>query len=260
MHYCPFFSLVVFKATDGDKVVMKRLRCKSWQCPYCAKENRRLWAKHLRKRLPRVAVDWWFITLTAHENTRTPENSLENIRTNIDRLFKRLRRIYAKIDYVRVYEVHAKGAFHAHLIASGLSNRVQRHIAGNGVPYWRATMAERGKGNLSIRTWFRRTARNLGMGYMVDVSQVNGTREIIAYVVKYLTKDAQNFQAKNLRRVQTTQRIGGLREAGDGGWKVKARVFRSDLPQGKSLYDADRKLQIPDEYWQQNLTYPRPGE
>jgi hypothetical protein len=260
MPYCPFFSLIVFKDTDGDKVLMKRLRCKSWQCPYCARENRRLWAKHLRKRLPRVASDWWFITLTAHEKQRTPENSLENIRTNIDRLFKRLRRIYGKVDYVRVYEVHKKGAFHAHLIVSGLSARVQRDTARNGVPFYRPTLADKGKGNLSVRTWFRKTCRSFKMGYMVDVQAVNGIREVIAYIVKYLTKDAQDFEAKNLRRVQTTQRIGALRTAGDTGWRVKARVFRSDVPQDKSLYDADRKLQIPDEYWQENLTYPRPGE
>lgn len=239
---------------------MQRLRCKSWDCPYCAKENRRQWAQHLRRRLPRVSPDWWFVTLTAHENTRTPENSLHNIRSNIDRLFKRLRRIYEKLDYVRVYEVHKKGAFHAHLVISGLSARVQKHTARNGVHYWRPTLAEGGKGNLSIRTWFRRTTRNLGMGYMVDVQKVDGISQVIKYIVKYLTKDAQAFTAKGLRRVQTTQRVGGLSTYGSGAWRVKARVFRSDVPQGARLYDADRRVFLPDGYWQENLTYPRPGE
>lgn len=260
MRYCRHFSLIVFKQTETGIVVMQRLRCKSWDCAFCAKENRRLWAAHLRKRLPRVASDWWFITLTAHEKTRTPENSLANIRGNLDRLFKRLRRIYEKLDYVRVYEVHQKGAFHAHLVISGLSARVQKHTARNGVLFWRSTLDPNGKGNLSIRTWFRRTCRNLGMGYMVDVQKVSTLQEVVAYIVKYLTKDAQAFTAKNLRRVQTSQRIGGLRAAVSGEWHVKARVFRSDVPQGTRLYDADKRLFLPDDYWRENLTYPRPGE
>lgn len=260
MPYCHFFSLVVFRQTETGVVVMQRLRCKSWDCPYCAKENRRLWTAHLRRRLPRVASDWWFVTLTAHENLREAETSLANIRNNIDRLFKRLRRVYEKLDYVRVYEVHKKGAFHAHLVISGLSARIQKHTARNGVHYWRPTLAERGKGNLSIRTWFRRTCRSFGMGYMVDVQKVDGLQEVVRYIVKYLTKDAQAFQAKGLRRVQTTQRIGGLRIGGAGDWTVKARVFRSDLPEGARLYDADRRLFLPHEYWSENLTYPKPGE
>lgn len=260
MPFCSFFKLVVFKESDAGVVVMQRLRCKSWQCPYCAKENRRLWADHLRRRLPRLSANWWFVTLTAHELNRTPENSLENIRSNIDRLFKRLRRIYEKLDYVRVYEVHKKGAFHAHLIIAGLSARVQKHTARNGVHYWRPTLDARGKGNLSIRTFLRRTARHLGMGYMVDVQKVGELRAVTRYIVKYLTKDAQNFSVKGLRRVQTTQRIGGLRTGGTSGWSVKARVFRSDVPENARLYDADRRVYVPDEYWSENLTYPRPGE
>lgn len=260
MPFCQFFKLVVFRETEAGVVVMQRLRCKSWQCSYCAKENRRLWAAHLRKRLPRVSSNWWFVTLTAHELTRTPENSLENIRSNIDRLFKRLRRVYEKLDYVRVYEVHQKGAFHAHLVISGLSTRVQKHTARNGVHYWRPALAESGKGNLSIRTYFRRTARSLGMGYMVDVQAVHDLQAVTRYIVKYLTKEAQNFQVKGLRRVQTTQRIGGLRTGGAGDWSVKARVFRTDVPEGARLYDADRRVYVPDEYWTENLTYPRPGE
>lgn len=260
MSHCPHFSMIVFKDFQDGEVVMKRLRCKSWQCDHCAKKNRQEWAQHLRKRLPRVADRWWFVTLTAHENLRTPENSLENIRSNIDRLFKRLRRIYAKIDYVRVYEVHTLGAFHAHLVVAGLSARVQKHQTKSGVIYWRETVSPRGIGNLSIRTWFRRTCRSFGMGYMVDVQEVHELSQVVKYVVKYLTKDAQNFKVKALRRVQTSQRIGGLRPHGDGGWQAKARVFRTDVPEGKSLYDADRKLQIPAEYWQDHLTYPLPGQ
>lgn len=260
MSFCPFFSLVVFQETDTDKVLMKRLRCQSWGCAYCARENRRLWAAHLRHRLPRVAADWWFITLTAHEALRTPENSLDNIRKNLDRLFKRLRRIYGKIHYVRVFEVHKKGAFHAHLLMAGLSDRLTILEAANGVLYFRPRPAGLRARSWAIKTWFKKSARALGMGYMVDVQKLDAIPEAVRYIVKYLTKDAQAFTAKNLRRVQTTQQIGGLRQGGGGGWRVKARVFRTDIPPGKSLYDMDKRRDIPPEYWRDNLTYPRPGE
>jgi len=260
LSFCPNFSLVVFQETDTEKVIMKRLRCQSWGCSYCARENRRLWAAHLRNRLPKVADRWWFITLTAHEALRTPENSLDNIRKNIDRLMKRLRRIYGKIHYVRVFEVHKKGAFHAHLLMAGLSDRLTIHAAANGILYFRPRPAGLRARSWSIKTWLKKSARALGMGYMVDVQKLDQIPEAVRYIVKYLTKDAQAFTAKNLRRVQTTQQIGGLRQGGGGGWRVKARVFRTDVPPGKSLYDIDRKRTIPAEYWRDNLTYPRPGE
>jgi len=260
MSFCPFFSLVAYNQTTPDVVLMKRVRCGSWQCSYCARENRRLWAAHLRHRLPRVSPDWWFLTLTAHENTRTPENSLQNIRSNIDRLFKRLRRIYANIQYCRVFEVHEKGAFHAHFILTGISNRVQKTILKNGAEMFRATDEPKGKGNWSIRVWFRRTCRQFGMGYMVDCDKVDGITQVVSYIVKYLTKKKQNFFAKNLRRVQTSQGIGGLRQGGASGWNIGARVFRTSIPAGARLYDDDRRVWVGDDYWKENLTYPRPGE
>lgn len=260
MTFCPYFSLVAYSQTKPDTVVMKRVRCKSWQCAYCAKENRRLWAAHLRNRLPRVASDWWFVTLTAHENTRTPENSLQNIRSNIDRLIKRLRRIYANIQYVRVFEVHKKGAFHAHLLLAGMSDRLTRKMAKNGQMFYRPKTPADNTRSWSIKTWWKRTAREMGMGYMVDVQKIGTMREAVNYVCKYLTKAAQNFVAKHLRRVQTTHQIGGLRSRGSGDWQLAQRVFRTVIPPGARLYDADKKLSVPDDYWKENLTYPRPGE
>lgn len=260
MPFCPFFSLVAYNQTMPDTVVMKRVRCKSWQCTYCVKENRRLWAAHLRRRLSQVASDWWFITLTAHESTRTPQNSLQNIRSNIDRLFKRLRRIYGNVQYVRVFEVHKKGAFHAHLLVAGMSDRLTRKMAANGQMFFRPKTEGDNASSWALKTWWKRAAREMGMGYMVDVQKVGTMREAVDYVCKYLTKHAQNFTAKHLRRVQTTQKIGGLRSRGSGDWHIAARVFRGNVPAGARLYDADKKVSVPEDYWKENITYPRPGE
>lgn len=251
--------MVVWKQTTLETVVMARLRCKSWQCPHCARENRAEWRKHLTKVLPKISSNWWFVTLTAHAALRSATTSLVNLRSNIDRLFKRIRRVWSNVEYVRVYEVHKKGAFHAHLLVSGLSSRVQKFTASNGIHYYRPTLSNARLGCWSARTWFSRTAWDLGMGYMVDVQSLEGTTNAVGYVVKYLSKAAQEFHVKGLRRVQTSRKIGSPRVRGDGTWTAAERVFRGNLPKGTRLYDASLKLWIPDSYWSENLTYPKPN-
>jgi len=236
---------------------MVRLRCKSWQCPYCAKENRREWREHLRKVLPQITENWWFVTLTAHEKDRTAAGSLQNLRANIERLFKRIRRVWKSVEYVRVYEPHKKGAYHAHLLVSGLSARVQRFETPQGVEYWREAVFARTVGNLSVRTWLSRTARSMEMGYMVDVQEVHGITQPVSYVVKYLTAEKQAFWVKSLRRVQPSRRIGSPKHPGDGTWSTGGCVFRGEVPQGARLYDASLKLWVPEAYWRENLTYPK---
>jgi len=259
MDICPNFSLYVYKFVPGDTSVVSRLRCKSWQCPYCAAKNRQMWRKHLRKRINAMGGKWWFVTLTAHETTRTEAASLANLRSNLDRLFKRLRRIFERIDYVRVYEVHKTGAFHAHLVVCGLSARVQKIRTRGGFEAFRATNQARGKGNWSIRTWFRRTARQLQMGYMVDVSAMENTPQVVAYVTKYMSKAAQNFHVPGLRRIQASQRIGSPKEKSGGGWVVSRAVWGGDVGYGK-LLDAQTKEVILPGYWLTHFTYPDDGK
>lgn len=260
MQFCPHFNMVAYKEVTPGQIVMFRLRCKSWQCDYCAKINRSEWMKHLRKMIPRTADNWWFVTVTAHEKTRSEEMSLNNIRSNMDRLFKRVRRVWSNVQYVRVYEKHKKGAYHAHMAVSGLTLRVQRYVTPNHMVTWRPAIQERNKGNISVRTWWRRTCRSLGMGYEVDVQEISEVGRVTQYLIKYLTKASQGYYAKGLRRIQTSQRLGSPRRASEDGWTVGARVFQQAVQAGAHLYDADKRLQVPDAYWKNHLTYPAPNE
>lgn len=235
---------------------MTRLRCKSWACPYCNKKNRDEWSSHLKKRLPRVAVKWWFVTLTAHENLRGKGQSLANIRDNLDRLFKRLRRIYERISYVRVYEVHKSGAFHAHLLVAGLSNRVSVRKAGNGQQYFRPRKENETGKSWSVKTWWKKTCREMGMGYMVDCQPLAETQHAVRYVLKYMTKEAQRFECKNLRRVQVTTDIGSPGKTPETGWNPALHVTRWDVPPGGTLIDLNEKIRVEPEYWQDNDVYP----
>jgi len=255
MEFCPNFSLIVWRLNDAGMPIMARLRCKSWQCSFCEKKNRELWRSHLKKRIGRIGGSWWFITLTAHENTRLPGTSLANLRDNLDRLFKRVRRVWKRIDYVRVYETHETGAFHAHLVVQGLSARVQRYVAKNGQEYYRPTDIPRGHGNWGCQTWFRRNARQIGMGYMVDAKMVQTIPEVVNYITKYMTKSAQAFHVPHLRRIQTTERIGAANPRGEGGWKAQKAIYGGEI-QYQPLKDLNLKITIPAEYWRDNVSYP----
>lgn len=255
MEFCPNFSLIVWRLNAAGQPIMARLRCKSWQCAFCEKKNREMWRSHLKKRIGRIGGSWWFITLTAHENTRTPGTSLKNLRDNLDRLFKRVRRVWKRIDYVRVYETHQNAAFHCHMVVQGLSPRVLRMEAKNGQEYYRATVEPSGKGNWSVRTWFRRNARQIGLGYMVDVQPVGTTPEVVNYITKYMTKQAQAFHVPHLRRIQTTERIGAANPRGEGGWKAQKAIYGGEI-QYQPLKDLNLKITIPAEYWRDNVSYP----
>jgi len=235
---------------------MTRLRCKSWQCDYCAKVNRDMWRSHLKKRIGKLGGDWWFITLTAHEHIRTPAGSLANIRKNLDRLFKRIRRVWGKIEYVRVYETHEKGAYHSHLVMSGLTSRVVRKKARNNQIHYKPTDAVSGQGTWGVQTWFRRNARQIGMGFMVDVQFTGTTAKTVNYICKYLTKDCQRFTEKNLRRIQTSQGIGSPFERGSGDWNVVTSIWRGMLGDCE-LTDLNLKMTIPTSYWHDNIVYPK---
>jgi len=257
--HCEFWKRVAFKETQPGVVVMVRLRCGSWQCDFCAKENRKEWRKHLRKVLPQITDNWWFVTLTSHERLRDDERSLANIRSNMDRLIKRVRRVWKSVEYIRVYERHKKQGYHAHLLVSGLSPFVEKLKTPAGVEYFRPSLSGGKVGFWQVKTWFKRTARDLEMGYMVDVQTLEGLSHALSYVLKYLTKAAQEFYVKNLRRIQTTRRIGSPRSAGDGSWTSQECMFRGNLPQGARLYDASVRVWVSEQYWSENITYPKPN-
>jgi len=261
MPFCPHYHKIAYRETLPGTIVMFRLRCKSWSCAYCAKINRSEWQKHLRKMLPRISDNWWFVTITAHEHTRTAELSLNNIRSNIDRLFKRIKRVWKNVQYVRVYETHEKGAYHAHMVLSGLTDHVMAYRAKSGLLAHGAAVQQygKGKGFILARTWFRRTCRSMGMGYKVDVQAVATVGRVTGYVIKYLTKEAAGRYVKGLRRIVTSRKVGSPHQSSGDAWTTDERVFLEKLPTGATVYDADTKLQIPDTYWQNHLAYPEPG-
>lgn len=258
MQFCKHYPLCAYAVVSRDTALFTRLRCGSWQCEYCAEKNRDIWRAHLADRLPEVSDNWWFITLTAHEHRRTESLSLANIRNNLDRLFKRLRRIFKHVDYVRVYEKHPSSeARHAHLVVCGLSPFVSRRVAHSGSETFSPveTRIHRA-GTWTIKTWFKKTARAIGMGYQVSCEPIKNARSTVAYVTKYLTKSFQDLHEKGLRHVQTSRKIGAPKPEGNYAWKVCSYITVRNFQGGTQVIDLQTGTVVDEAYFEEYDYYP----
>jgi len=259
MEFCPRFVNCAYTHVSRTEALFTRLRCKQWSCEYCAKKNQSIWAAFLLDRLPEVAETWWLVTLTAHSKLRTAELSLKNIRDNIDRLMKRVKRVFGKVEYVRVYEKHPTSeARHAHFIISCLAPYVVVGCSEKLRPMALAVTERHGsRGTWSVKTWFKKTAQECGLGYMVDVSEaISNTGKVVSYIVKYLTKSQKDLTEKGLRHVQTSRGIGSWSLESEYAWKVVSFVTARDFKRGMEVIDLQTAMPISDDYWNEQDVYP----
>jgi len=259
MDFCPRFVNCAYTHVDKHSALFTRLRCKQWSCDFCAQKNQSIWAAFLIDKLPEVADEWWLVTLTAHSKLRTAELSLKNIRDNIDRLMKRVKRVFGDVQYVRVYEKHPTSeARHAHFIMCGLSPFVATGCSVKLKPMALAITQRSGKtGAWSLKTWFKKVAQECSLGYMVDVSgTISHTGKVVSYVVKYLTKSQQDLTEKGLRHVQTSRKIGAPKTTSDYTWKVVSFVTALDFLPGQTLTDLQTARAVDADYWGEMDVYP----
>jgi len=258
---CKNYIKVAYTLTGPKTALLTRLRCKKWSCPYCADKNAREWQYWLIKRLPEVADDWYFITLTAHENNRTEYGSLINIRANIDRLIKRVKRVWGDdIEYVRVFEPHpTTGAVHVHFVMTGITPYVVNGYSVKHRPMCIGVLTRKGRvGTWSAQTWFKKICRELEMGYIANVQHVEGeTVKLAFYMTKYLTKDQGSIAVPYLRHVQVTQGIGSPEWPENYTWTpvsyITARTF--DEPNTR-ITDLDTGKVIDNDFWEHTGFYP----
>jgi hypothetical protein len=253
--FCPNFDFIVWRKNRLNEVELTRLRCKSWDCEFCADLNRQLWRSHLKKKIAKLGGTWWFLTITSHEGNREKHATLANLRRGLDLLFKRMRKIWKRIEYVRVYELHQTGAYHAHCIISGLSPRIHYYKARSGLRVFEPCDSK-GKNVWSLKTWFKKTARACKMGYMVDCQQLDGVAKTVNYICKYITKTTLSYHVKYVRRIQTSQGIGAANPRKEGqGWNIAKYVYMGNV--GNSvLVDLNLKIRINPSFWRENYTYP----
>jgi len=255
MQICPNFSLVAYRRDPIRGWITFRLRCKSWRCPYCAIENQKMWRKHLKRRIIDIGGEWWFGTITAPAWDRRPEATLYTIRLNFDRFMKRLRRVFKKgVQYVRIFEVHEKGAFHLHIILSGLSHRVQSYVSRTGSAAFKPATDAQKAGTWSIKTWWKKTLSKCGCGYIADIKPIPAV-QAIGYITEYMTKQAQDYHVPNLRRIQSSRAIGSPAEKSADRWRVDPVIYGSNVDY-EAVIDIDNRVVIPASYWLNHVTYP----
>lgn len=256
---CPNYIKVAYAHTGPKTALVTRLRCKRWSCEYCAEKNRKIWQYWLIERMPQVSERWWLITLTANENLRGRVESLQNIRTNLDALFKRVRRVWPDFQYGRVFEKHpTSDAAHVHIVACGLSPYVARTVNRNGTERFKPLEVRTGyRGTWAIKTWFKRNARDLGMGYQADVQAPRGDAAAAAwYLTKYLTKDAQAIDMPYLRHVQVSQGIGTPQFEAKYQWTPASYIVATMFEPNAQITDLDTGNVIDNNYWEHTGFWP----
>jgi hypothetical protein len=256
---CKLYKKVAFSHIGPKEALFTRLRCKQWSCAYCAKKNQWIWRNWLIKRLPEVSSEWWLLTLTANRWKRTAWGSMDNIRKHLDAFFKRVKRVFGEIQYVRVYEKHPTSqAVHCHVVISGLSPYVVRGCSSKLQEMAIAVLSRHSRdGTWTIRTWIKKTANDLEMGYIADIKRLEGSPEQAAYyVTKYLTKAQEELHVKGLRHVQVTRGIGSPQREENQLWEVAAYIVPTMFAPNARIVDLNTGEIIDNGYWEKHSFYP----
>lgn len=256
---CKLYKKVAFSQTAPKEAIFTRLRCKQWHCEFCAKKNASIWRAFLAEKLPTIGSQWFLLTLTAHSLTRSKNASMDNLRGNLDRFWKRVRRVFGKVEYVRTFEKHPTSeAVHVHYIVTGFTSYVAVGCSAKMQPMAVGVLSRRSRNGVwSIKTWVKIIAQECRIGYIADVRLLEGEiTRAIWYVTKYLTKEQSDLHVKGLRHVQTTRGIGSPPKMGDMEWRVAPYIVATMFPPNTKIEDINTGKTIDNNFWEHTGFYP----
>lgn len=167
---------------DAAKVaVIFRPRCKSWDCPECAKVNKNLWVMrtfHAAQVLAEKEIELSMVTITGHEK-HSLDYAIACYPDQWNKLQNRWRREVGKPYYAMFPEIAPDtGHFHVHMLTDKWATE---------------------------RFW-KDNARWSGMGYQADEGDHNiPPKRAAFYSAKYLGKQLYSKWVKGFRRVRTSQ-------------------------------------------------------
>ena len=256
-------------ALNAESKKLIRLRCKKWDCEYCARFNAYLWRKCLREYIANSGhEDWSLVTITARGRAHRNSTTLEAIIKNWDRLHKRLVRLWGKYPYVRVYERHATGESHAHMLVKYMPSDAR-----NGKVY--QSIGRRCKdGTIAPARRYRGIAHKQlksasfgsGLGFICDFSPVlmdnienseHAVNRVVAYITKYLLKGLGSGLPKGTRRIQTSRDIGtpNAKKAG-GNYNLRYYLSIHDIAELGEIEDLSRKKVVNFDDFLESDIYP----
>lgn len=257
---CKNYMKVAFASTGHREALFTRLRCKLWACEACAKMNAWIWRNWLLKRIPEVSDKWWLLTLTASRFYREKYTSLDNIRSHLDAFFKRAKRVFGEIEYVRVYEKHPTSqAIHCHIIICGISPYVAIGCSSKLQPVAIGVLSRSSRNGVwSVLSWVKKTAQELKMGFIADIQQIVGeAQKAVWYVTKYLTKAQADLHVKGLRHVQVTKGVGSPPKADtDLIWHTASYVTADMVGEKTKMRDLQTGGIIDQNHWELHNFYP----
>lgn len=236
--YCPRIKNIIaswdFKP---GHLAISRMRCRQWDCPYCAIKNAEIWRAHLLETFCNRLPDekWLFITLTvppeAHE--LHPFVSLKLLKAAWNKMYHVLK--YAnggKLTYVLIFETHLSGIFHAH----ALINMGAKYDAyGVKIDHTREYdhRIEEEKRHPFCR-WLSKKATDEHLGWVCHATRIKegdnlgaSKRLAVGYLSKYLSKGASEIvMPKYWRRICTSRDIGSPRSKNKSkySWVLKPAI------------------------------------
>jgi len=168
---------------DDKQAYLMRVSCKMWNCPACSARNAKRWIARVIHHINTNDNEngWQMFTLTAHEKWRSDNSSVKNLRQGWKKLYNRLRYTYGVSNYTKVWEMHEKSGFHLH----GLIDSI-----------------------VDMR-WLKDNARECGMGYQVEIHEVDNAGQVAGYIAKYFLKSeherAERQFPRGLRRIECSR-------------------------------------------------------
>lgn len=179
---------------EGKKAIVIRSACKLWSCEACGSRKAKKWIAKVINGINKMGGQWYFCTLTARRDRRTPEKSLKDLRAGWFKLRKRIERKFGKFLYVRIIEQHKDGCYHFHLIMNA------------PIPTKLIPATDKKKEHYYCK-YLKDTSVACGLGFMADYQPLRSAGGAAYYVAKYLTKSiGKNSQgwAKNVHRIRTS--------------------------------------------------------
>ena len=140
------------------------VRCKRWSCPVCAEVNRRRVIRIAKDAKPRA-----LLTLTvSSKDYPEPQQAAEALKKGLRLLRLRLARDkkLENFEFLAVFEKHASGSPHLHLL-----------IKGSFIPW----------------QWLRKVWEEVTGSYMVDIRKIDTVGKAALYCAKYIGKDLSAF-------------------------------------------------------------------
>lgn len=238
MRYCPRIkNLIASWDFKEGYLSICRMRCRQWDCEYCATKNADMWRAHLLHTICELMEDkrWVFVTLTvppwAHK--QHPFKSLELLKKAWGSMYDRLRyKNGGRLSYVLVYECHASGVFHVHC----LCDMGDVYDAYNVSINYKASYDERIEAEKAhpFGIWLKEKATDVSLGWVCHATRIregdtgkDNARLAVGYVTKYFSKGiGEVLLPKRWRRLATSRDIGSPRSKSQKKytWALKSAI------------------------------------